>query len=62
MDQFLTEVREAMIQRGLGPSSAQAEINYDPNGLLELRAKGMTADDVAAVLIRQARVRQSAVQ
>lgn len=61
MDQFLQSVQQAMVTRGWGVASAQAEIQYDSEHLLELRNKGMTALEVAVEVIRQANVRQSAI-
>ncbi len=62
MDQFLQAVQHAMVKRGWGPFSARAEIQFDPDHLMELQNEGITAEDVAVEVIRQANVRQLALQ
>lgn len=62
MDTFLQAVQQAMVKRGWGPFSARAEVQYDPDHLWELQHEGMTADDVAIEVIRQANTRQSSIQ
>ena len=61
MSQFLQAVQQSLVTKGWGLASAQAEIQYDPEHLLELRKEGMTADDVADEVIRQAQFRQSSI-
>ena len=58
MDQFLQSVQQAMVAKGWGAASAHAEIQYDPDYLQELRNEGMSANDVAAEVIRAANARQ----
>lgn len=61
MNNFLIAVREAMVNRGWGQASAEAEIRFDPAYLNELHAKGMHSTDVANKIIRQAENRQLAI-
>lgn len=59
MDQeFLQQVQDVLIARGWGPATAQAEVNYDPAHILELKAEGATPGEAAVEVIRQAENRQ----
>ena len=53
MDHFLQAVQQAMVAKGWNPAAAAAQINFDPDHLLELKADGMTASDVAVEVERQ---------
>jgi len=53
MDQFLQNVQEAMVAKGWNSAAAAAQINFDPDHLLELKAEGMSASAVAVEVERQ---------
>lgn len=60
MDQeFLRQVQDVLVTRGWGPATAQAEVNYDPAHILELKGEGATAVEAAVEVIRQAENRQN---
>lgn len=60
MPKFLDDVKLAMIARGWNPAAAIIQIDFDPDHLVELRAEGMSASDVAAEVERQYKTRHSA--
>lgn len=59
MEQFLQDVQKAMVAKGWSPVAAKAQIDFDPDHLLELQADGMTASDAAVEVERQYKNRHS---
>lgn len=59
MHRFLQAVQQEMEAKGWAPEAASAQINFDPEYLLELQAEGQSAGDAAFQVERQYKTRHS---